>query len=306
MANRNRRRLLLGSAAALPAVAFTGLVRSAAPPRIGLLLSGPADGADSRRFLQEFREGLRELGHSRGRDYILAVRSYGNEPAHIARAAGQLVAERCNLLVSETSAGAAALKAKAPSLPIVVAAALDPLGGQLTGIRRFDSRQDAKLAQLAHELFPHADRLCFICTADQRLEDPESVRLELASAAELARLAERLAALQADALVIAADSRIFAQREPIVAASLSAGVPALAPAAEFADLGALASFGCDLAGSFRAAARYVDRLLKGASPADLPVEAPGRFELVLNLKTARALHLELPNDALLRADRVIE
>lgn len=302
MANRNRRRLLLGGAAVLPVLAFG----AAKLPRIGVLLAGPADGDESRRFLQEFREGLLELGRARGRDYALAVRSYGNEPSRIAAAAARLDAERCQVVVSETSAGAAALHAKAPGVPIVVAAALDPLGGQVTGIRRFDSRQDAKLAQLAHELFPRAARLCFVCTPAQRLEDPESVRLELGGAAEMPRLAERLAALQADALVIAADPRLFALRDPIVRASLAVGVPAFGPAGEFADLGALASFGCDLGGSFRAAARYVDRILKGASPSELPVETPSRFELVLNLKTARALHLELPSEALLRADRVIE
>ena len=271
MPDRKRRMLVLGSAlAALPGA------RAAAPgrvPRVGLLLAGTAEGSKSRLFLRELREGLREVGRDEGRGYVLDVRSYA----------------ACDVLVSETSAGARALKRAAPRTPIVVAAALERPVGQATGFMRLVATLDGKLTELAHELLPRAKRL-----------------VDLQAPADLARLGDRLAALQADALVVAADARLFAMREAIVREALAAGVPAFGPAAEFAELGAVASYGCDVAANFRAAARYVDRLLQGAKAAELPVGPPQRFELVLNLKTARALHLELPNEALLRADRVID
>lgn len=300
MADRRRRLLVLGGA-----LAGLRLARAAPPARLGLLLAGPRDSPESRLFLHEFREGMRE--HGRDGAYVISVRSYAHEEPRIARAVEQLVAVRCDVLLSETSAGAAALQRRARGTPVVVAAALERPEGELTGLMAVDSRISAQLVALARELLPRGSRLGFLCDAGRAAEaPPELERLELAGAADLPRFAERLAASQADALVVAAHPRLFALREPIVREALEAGVPTLAPAAAFADLGALASHGCDVADNFRAAAGFVDRLLKGARPGELPVAPPSRYELVLNLRTARALHLELPNDALLRADRVIE
>ena len=305
MPDRRRRMLVLGGAlAAMPLGRPDTTTRA---PRVGMLLAAWAEAAESRLFVHEFREGLRELGRAEGRGYFLTVRSYGRENARIASAAQRLRAARCDVLVSETSAGARALESGAGGTPVVVAAAVDRPVGQVTGVMAFDKRMDGELVELAHDLVPQATRVGFVCDpAGTRDMPPEVTPIELSTPAGLPRFGERLAALQADALVVAADARFFAMREAIVRKALAAGLPTFGPAAEFAELGALASYGCDVSANFRAVARYVDRLLRGAKPDDLPVEPPQRFELVVNLKTARALHLDLPGEALLRADRIIE
>jgi putative ABC transport system substrate-binding protein len=291
MPDRRRRIIVLGGAlAALPALA------QGKPPRIGVLLAASLDGPDAPGFLHELREGLRALGREEGRGYVLEVRG----------TVAQLVAAHCDVLVSETSSAAQALRQQAAGKPIVVAAAAERPQDGLTGLMAFDPRQNAALVDLARELVPRAHIGLLYDPARPAAAPPELERLELAGAADVPRFAERLAASPADVLVVAAQPGLVALREPIVRECLAAGVPVLGPDASFAELGALASYGCDVAANFRAAAGYVDRILKGAQPGELAVEPPRRFELVLNVKAARALHLELPRDALLRADRVIE
>lgn len=304
--SHGRRRLVLGAAAAAwPVLAAWPARRAAAQSRtlrVGLLVSEAAEGAPAHRFVHEFREGMRELGREEGRNYSLQVRGYANERTAMALAAGQLAAARCDVVVAQSSAGAAALKGRT-KVPLVVAGAAGPESpaGQVSGLLLFDAGLPARLTELARALLPRAKRWAFLC-------DPAHGAACAADAlrVEAPRLAEQLPASQADGLIVPGNAGFFAAREAIVKGSLAAGLPALGPAAEFAELGALASYGCELAANFHAAARYVDRILDGARPADLPFQAPSRFELVLNMKTARELHLVLPSEAILRADRVIE
>ena len=201
--SHGRRRLVLGAAAAAwPVLAAWPARRAAAQSRalrVGLLVSEAAEGAPAHRFVHEFREGMRELGREEGRNYSLQVRAYANERTAMALAAGQLAAARCDVVVAQSSAGAAALKGRT-KVPLVVAGAAGPESpaGQVSGLLLFDAGLPARLTALAR---------------------PAGAR---------------------------------------------------------------------------------------PRPADLPFQAPSRFELVLNLKTARELHLVLPSGAILRADRVIE
>ena len=161
-----------------------------------------------------------------------------------------------------------------------------------------------QLIELAHQLLPRAKRIGFlvnpahaaakshgeVAKRSAKTHGFELVQLELRAATELDEFAERLAAAQAQALVVSADVLLFNLRERIVRAATRAGMPTLG----------------DVAANFRAAARYVERILKGAKPAELPMEPPKQFELVLNMKTANAFRITVPKAVLLRADRVIE
>ena len=134
----------------------------------------------------------------------------------------------------------------------------------------------------------------------------EMTRFPLSGVADLAQLQQRLAGSRADALVIATDGVLFTLREPILQASAKARLPAVALLPELADAGAVATYGFDIANNYRGVARYIDRIRKGAKPADLPIEQPTQFELVLNRKAAKALGITIPPALMVRADRVIE
>ncbi len=178
----------------------------------------------------------------------------------------------------------------------------------------------AKLVELTRELLPRAKRFALAINPAHALAksseataahaasvlELEMVTLKVSGASDLEQFANRLSIARADALVIATDAVLFSLRDALVQAALKARVPSVALLPEFAASGAVASYGYDLAGSFRGAARYVDRILKGAKAGDLPIEQPTQFQLVLNLKTARALGITVPQSVLVRADRVIE
>lgn len=331
MVDRKRRMLVLGgAAAALPGLVPASL-RAQGLPRVAFVIGGNAKSGESYHFVHEFSEGMRELGYREGKNYALDVRSYGSERARVRRLADQLVAAKPAVVVANVSSTAYLLRQRTSDIPIVMVAALDPVGeglaatlahpgGNVTGMTSLSEELHARLVELLLEIVPRIKRVALLVNPARALAKSELatvasaaerlgitlVPLELRTAAATRRLADRLSSAQVDALIVAADALLFSLRERIIEAALSVGVPAISALPEFAQQGALASYGADVSASFRAAGRYVDRILKGAKPGDLPIEQPRRFELVLNLKTARALHLVVPRDVLLRADRVIE
>ena len=321
--------MLVGGALAagpLSAVGQQGRVH-----RVGFMIAGSAESADARRFLREFTEGMRELGYEAGRNYRLDVRYYGNDRGRIAVLADQLVALKPDVLVANVSSTASILKDRTSEIPIVMASAIDPVGeglaatlarpgGTVTGMTSLSQELHGKLVELSRQMMPRLKRLGFLVNPGQLLAKSHEavaaraakalgldlVHFEVRHARDVDRLADQLSAAQADALVVAADLLLFNLREHIVAAALGAGVPTIAVLPDFARRGALATYGPDVAANYRGAARYVDKILKGAKPANLPIEPPTQFELVLNMRTALALHITIPKEVLLRADRVIE
>jgi putative ABC transport system substrate-binding protein len=293
--------------------------------RIGVIIGGES------RLLRELVEALRDLGYEEGRHYALSVRDYGLDRSRIGTLAEDLLALSPDVLVADASSTAAILKEKTASVPIVVAGAADPVaeglaaslarpGGNVTGITSFSPVLHARLVEFAHVLLPKARRIAFVVSPDRPLARSqqaaasraarslglELVLLPVRAPWEAQALAERLGRERADVLLVPADAVLSAPREQLLRAGLAAGVPTVSVQAELAEPGALATYGHDAAASWRRAASFVDRILKGANPAELPMEQPTDLELVLNLRTAKALRISIPQAVLLRADRVVE
>ena len=325
-----RRAALVATVAAFLASAFPlHAQRAGRVHRVGLVMG--TDNEDARRFLQAFTQGMKEHGYQDGRNFVLAVRNYGSDRAKVPALADELIAWQPEVLVANISSVAAILQKKAGTIPIVMVTSLDPVGeglvaslarpgGNLTGMTSLGQAIDAKLVELIRELLPRSRRFALLVNPGQVLSKSreavaaqaakalalEMVTLQLSGASDTERFAERLSQARADALVIATDAVLFSLRDDLVRAALKARVPSIALLPEFAASGAIASYGHDLASSYRGTARYVDRILKGAKPGELPIEQPTQFQLVLNLKTAKALGIAIPQAMLLRADKVIE
>lgn len=326
-----RRRLLALIGAFLAPVAGSPFAqtRHRAYYRIGFLTGADIAGRD--RLTKEFVDGMRELGYDEGRHYSLLILSYGNDRARIARAADELIGLQPDVIVANVSSTAAVLKKKTSAIPIVMATAIDPVGeglaetlaypgGNVTGLTSLSQSLHAKLIEFSHVLLPDAKRFALVVNPDHALAPAhqavagraarqlglETFSIPVRTSRETGDLAQRLVEMRADVLIVSADAVLYALREALVKAGLEAGVPTVSVLAEFAAAGALATYGHNLAANFRAAARYVDKILKGAKPGELPIEQPTQFELVLNVKTARALRITVPQAVLLRADRVVE
>jgi putative tryptophan/tyrosine transport system substrate-binding protein len=295
-------------------------------PHVGVLTV-----ADSERvpMFDAFREGLRDLGYVEGRNIILEFRlSHGNLSLG-PQLAAELVALPVDVIVAE------GLTANAVDttdrIPIVVPVLMDPVqrgwasslsrpGGNITGFTLMHTELNAKRLELLRTAFPHI-------TAVTALVNPSapSHKLALEQTETAARLlglgsvaraeAESAAALRAlrpavfsgaSAVIVVPDGLFYSYRREIVALLNTAHLPAIYPEREYADDGGLMAYGANVPDNFRRAADYVDRVLKGASPADLPIQEPVKFDFVVNLKTARELGFTIPQTILGRADEVIE
>lgn len=324
-----RRRVLAVLGSALAAAGFAAAPSAQQPARRPYYRIGLLGGGDALR--REFIDGMRDLGYEENRHYSLVSRDYRGDRAKIAPLADELIALQPDVVVASVSSIAAVLKSKSATLPIVMATAIDPVaegladslvrpGGNVTGLTSLSQELHAKLVEFTHLLLPKAKRLAFVVNPDHVLAKSHHavaaraarnlglrlVVLEVRAAWDLEPLAGRISKAQADALVVSADAVLFGLREGLVKAGLAAGVPTISVLSEFAESGALATYGHDLKANFRRSARYVERILKGANPAELPIEQPTQFELVVNLRTARALRIPIPQAVLLRADRVVE
>lgn len=325
----NRRGALLASAAFFLAATQLYAQRAARIARIGLVMG--QENEDARRFLAAFREGMKEHGYEEGRNLVLAARHYGRNRSALPGLVDELIAWEADVLVANVSSTAAVLKNRTKTIPIVMVTAVDAVaeglvaslarpGGNVTGMTSPGSVMHAKLVELTRDLLPRAQRIALVVNPGHSLSASyeaaavqaakrlglEAVTLRVTGVSDMGRLGEQLAASRADAMVVATDAVLFGLRDALVQASAKARLPTVALLPEFAASGAVASLGFDMVGNYRAAARYVDRILKGAKPADLPVEQPTHFELVLNLGSARALGLPVPQPVLVRVDRVVD
>jgi putative ABC transport system substrate-binding protein len=329
MSLKRRSLLWLGAAlAARPA-------RSKTPPRVGLLVLGSAAQRDD--VEHQLLQGLNELGYVEGRNLLLERRYADSQPSRLAAFAQEFAARDFDAIVTTCTPSTRAARSATQRIPIVMVAVADPVGAQFvkslahpgTNVTGRSSQSNdivPRMLDLFHRAAPRADPLAVLINVNnpaqealwreaQRAAQPlrlELKRIELRSAEnprgeDLAAAFARLAAEGARGVFMLPDDPISViNREQLVALAQQYRLPALYGASEFPQSGGLISYGENLGESARLSARHVDRLLKGADPATLPVEQPTRFELVLNLKTARALRLTIPDELLLQADRVIE
>jgi putative ABC transport system substrate-binding protein len=323
-----RRELLLMVAATMGTRAAQA--QQKAMPVIGYLSSGSSSSLAS--YAAAFREGLRETGYVEGQNVTIEYRwaegSYDRLPA----LAADLVARKVDVIVTNggLTPTLAATSATA-TIPIVFTTAADPVGaglvaslarpgGNVTGFSILVSELTPKRLELLSELVPQAKVIAFLMNPNNAASERAVRVLQEAARAKGVRLAivkadseseidaafASLLRLQAGALVVDADPFFGSRREQLVALALRDAVPAIYGLREYAAAGGLISYGSSLTAASREAGIYAARILKGEKPADLPVQQPTTFELVVNLKTAKALGLTVPPSILARADEVIE
>lgn len=280
---------------------------------------------------QAFLDGLRELGYQVGRNVIIEYRAADNDFSRLPELAAELANLPVDVIVVGGAEAAAAAKGVTSTIPLVVTAAGDPVhaglvrsyarpGGNVTGLSFISPELGAKRIELVKEILPKARRISIVWNArdsvserewDQARQAARKLGMEVdpvpvREPADLARALEALPRERPDALLVIVDTRMVGFRRIIAEAALEARVACLAGWREYVIEGALASYAPDFRALFTRGAYYVDRLLRGAKASELPVEQPTKFELVVNLKTAKALGIEVPRRVLLRADEVIQ
>lgn len=292
--------------------------------RVGVVLSSPTGGAP---YLSALRDGLRELGWVEGRNIALEPRYFEAKPQRIGEVATELVRLPVDVIVTGGVPPTRAIKQVTQTVPIVVAAATDPAGTGLVtpggNVAAFDVLPpDAAAKQLAllRESLPALRRMALVWNGSnpashlnsRRVREAaqahalELVLVEVPGPAQLETPLADLRRLGAQAIFLVADPQFIVQRKRIGELTTASGLPTLCQESDYADGGCLMAYGANVVDMFRQSASYVDRILKGARPADLPIGPPTRFELVINVGTAKAIGLTIPESVLVRADRRIE
>ena len=323
----NRRKLLLLLGGAM-AAARALRAQQRAMPVIGWL-SGTSAGA-SEPYLAAFRQGLSEAGWVEGQNVIREYRWAEGHYDRLPALAADLVGRKVDLIVAGGTTAVLAAKSATSTIPIVFNAA-DPVelglvaslarpGGNLTGVSMMNAELMAKRVELLSELVPHARVIALLVNPDnpgaERMmrEVPEAARakgaqlqiLKAGTASEIDAAFATLVQLHAGALVVQADPLFGRRREQLAELASRHAIPAIYDWREFVAVGGLISYGPSRSVAIRQLGIYVGKILNGAKPADLPVQQPTTFELVVNLNTAKALGLTVPPSILARADEVIE
>jgi putative ABC transport system substrate-binding protein len=300
--------------------------------RIGMLVGLAEDDPEAEKWIQALVEGLSQLGWKRDKNIRIDIRLEDIDLVRMQQLAKELVELRPDLIQVTTTPFTAAVLGETHTIPVVFSVVSDPLGsgfvksfarpdGNATGFVNLEDSVAGKWLELLKELAPQTSRVSLLFnprTAPQSayyLKLLEAVAPSLAlklkivqvsNAGEIEAEIDQLAQQSNASLVILPDNFMGAQRKMIAARTAARRIPAVYPAAVFARAGGLVSYGVDLVDLQRRAAAYVDRILRGAKPQDLPVQLPSKFELVINLKAAKALGLTVPAMLLASADEVIE
>jgi putative tryptophan/tyrosine transport system substrate-binding protein len=322
-------------AAALAGTLFAAMLAAEAQPpgklpRIGLLDSSTPDQARL-AWWDGFLGRMSELGYVEGRTVAFERRWARGEIKRLSGLTAELVGLNVDIIVTAGTPALVAAHAATTSIPIVMAPGGDPVelgivpslgrpGGNVTGVASQTADLTAKRLELLRELLPNGSRMAVLWDRNsgsahiairETLAAADRVGLKVRAYAASApgdfdQAFSAMARDRAGGLDITTSPMFFTERRRIASLALKQGLPTMVGAREYAEAGALASYGPDYVDLFRRVAAYVDRILKGAKPAELPIEQPTRFQLVINLKTARALGLTIPQSLLLRADQVIQ
>jgi putative ABC transport system substrate-binding protein len=324
-----RRKFLatLGGAAGWPLAARAQ--QPVSPRRIGFLLVGLSP--DSKAALN-FRRGLRDAGYSEGRDVVIEWRFAKGDYDRVPELVADLISSRVDLMVMDSTVGTQVAKRATSTIPIVMALVLDPVGsglvnslahpgGNVTGLSMMTSVDlNSKRLQLLKEVIPQMTRAAVIWNPDHPLHVRAVEELKLIAPSLTIELSfvgirtpdqfdpafQAIDRSKAQALYVIDDPILWAHQTTLLKLASTARLPTIHDLRRWPEVSALMSYGPDLYDLFRRAAIYVDRILKGAKPADLPVEQPTKFELVINRKTADALGLTIPPQLYIFADEVIE
>jgi putative tryptophan/tyrosine transport system substrate-binding protein len=320
--------LLVGGAASWPVAA--GAQQAVPLRRVGVLLSGAESDQEMQAILAVFRQGLEMLGWSEGRNIRLDAR-FAASPDRFQSIAKELVALQPDVILAHSTPVVAAVQRESHTIPIVFVSVSDPIGsgfiaslarpgGNLTGFLLYEDGIVGKWLAVLKEISPSLKRAAIIANPkatpyDYFLRSAEAAASRLAielvpnrveNTADIERAIESFARLPNGGLIFPADTTSNSNRDLIVALAARHRLPAVYPLRLFVTAGGLMSYGIDRFEQFRKMATYVDRILRGEKPADLPVQAPTKYETVINLKTANTLGLTVPPNLLATADEVIE
>ena len=305
--------------------------QSAKAARIGFLSSNLAGNP---RSPEQFLQGLRDLGYVEGRNVVIESRDAEGKLDRLPALAADLVALKVDVIVAPSTPAALSAKQATRTVPVVFAGPADPVtdglvislarpGGNVTGLSNLAAELVGKRLELLTQAVPGVSRVAVLwqpggsggSTDKDMLKAAEvaaralEVRLQFVEArgpAEFDRVFSDMTRARADALTVLPIAMFFSERRRLVELAAKNRLPAVYPSRGYADVGGLVAYGANLADLLRRAATYVDKILKGAKPADLPVEQPTKFELVINLKTAKDLGLTIAPSVLGRADEVIQ
>jgi len=318
---------LIGGAAAWPLAARA---QQAAMPVIGFL--DPKSAGASAHYVSAFRQGLKEGGYVEGQNIAIEFRWAEGRNDQLSAMAADLVRRQVAVIAAISPSAALAAKSATTAIPVVFQSGSDPVemglvaslnrpGGTVTGIARLATELAPKLLELLHEAAPNADNIAFLMNpasfnaevktrearaAAHSLGLKQLLVLTAGTATEIDSAFVTMAERRANALLIGQDVFFNNQVEQLAAMALRNKVPAIYSLREFATAGGLMSYGASLADQYRLVGVYVGRILKGEKPGDLPVQQATKVELIINLKTAKALGLSVPVPLLGRADEVIE
>ena len=323
-----RRNLLL----ALGAGALTAPLASFAQnqPKVWQIGFLVADSASTRLY-DSFRQGMRDLGYVEGKTSVIRWRSADGKYERLPGLAEELVRLKVDVIVAGTTLSVQAAKKATTSVPIVMVAIPDPIGegfatslsrpgGNITGLSTIVTEASAKHVELLRVVIPNLSRVAVLINPSNPSDSlileqingaafssgVKVLPVEAGTAAEIEAGFSAMTRARAEAVIVAADSFFDVQRDQIARLAVKNRLPTIYSNREPTEAGGLMSYGQDLTDQYRRAAAYVDKILKGAKPSDLPVEQPLVLELVVNRKTAKALGLALPRELLLRADKLIE
>ena len=296
--------------------------------RVGVLWPGSSDKNTSQ--IEALRRGFRERGYAERQNIVIEWRYADGRPEMLRDLAVELVRLKVDVIVTSSTPAAKAAKAATSAIPVVVAAAGDLVGtgliaslarpgGNITGMTTMSSELGGKRFQLLKEVIPHAVRVAILWNSTNqgnvsqvkdiqsaaRTLDVQLLIMDVRDTNQLDQAFHTMTRRQAEALVVLLDPLFISHGTRILDLAAKSRLPAMYAWRDPVNEGGLMSYGPSIPDMFRRAAGFVDRILKGAKPADLPVEQPTKFELVINLKTAKALGLTIPQSVLLRADELI-
>ena len=299
-------------------------------PRVGLLSSATAAGHAV--LLDAFRQGMRELGHVEGKTFSLELRYGEGKSERLPALARELVGRKVDVIVASTDEPITAARRETRTIPIVMVNSIDPVGtglvaslarpgGNVTGLANVSADLSGKRLELLREVVPGLSRVALVWNPDARgtvLDYKESeaaagllhmklLSVEVASPTDLDEALSTVTREHAQAILVLPGNPVaFSKRAEIAGFARKNHLPSMYGLREYVEAGGLVSYGPNTPDIYRRAAGYVDKILKGAKPAELPVERPTRFELLINLKTAKALGLTMQRSLLERADQLIQ
>jgi len=303
-------------------------------PRIGYLVTGSLQSPEARLFVDAFRQGLHERGYVEGQNIVIEFRAADGEIERFPALASELVRLKVDVILAPNTPGARAVQQATAMIPIVVPVMGDPVrdglvaslarpGGNITGLTFLGPELVPKRLALLKQALPTVSRVAALWhpraygerTMSDMMKETEAaagtmgVYLRLVAVQgpdEFEKAFSTIVGERADALIVFPSPMLFLERRRIVELAAKHRLPSMAMGREFVELGGLMSYGASITDLSRRGAIYVDKILKGAKPGDLPVEQPTKFELLVNLKTASELGLTIPREFLLLADEVIE